>query len=360
MATYKTIKYIVPTEVVEHTDSINALADVDTSTATPTEGQTIKWNGTNWVPGDIEEAAASSTQKAIFGFGKHSTGVGTSTNSNRTNLVSSSGVVASDNSGVGTARGQLAAAGYGGDKALFGFGGSSASISNLISNTGVVSSDTTHASGVRYKYALAGAGFGGDKAIFGFGFDGDGYDGVLEGSNLVSNTGVVAVDTAHVSGATARKELAAAGYGGDKAIFGFGNTNISNLVSNTGVVSTDQTGVGTSRRVLAAAGYGGDKAIFGFGFNSSNYTNVSNLVSNTGVVSTDQTGVGKARASLSAAGYGGDKALFGFGSGSDYLTSTTNTINLVSNTGVVASDTIATATGSARSRGAAAGYSTTA
>ena len=57
MATYKTIKYIVPTEVVEHTDSINALADVDTSTATPTEGQTIKWNGTNWVPGDIEEAA---------------------------------------------------------------------------------------------------------------------------------------------------------------------------------------------------------------------------------------------------------------------------------------------------------------
>ena len=69
MATYKTIKYIVPVEVVEHTDSINALADVDTSTAAPTEGQTIKWNGTNWVPGDIEEAAASSTQKAIFGFG---------------------------------------------------------------------------------------------------------------------------------------------------------------------------------------------------------------------------------------------------------------------------------------------------
>ena len=56
MATYKTIKYIVPVEVVEHTDSINALADVDTSTAAPTEGQTIKWNGTNWVPGDIEEA----------------------------------------------------------------------------------------------------------------------------------------------------------------------------------------------------------------------------------------------------------------------------------------------------------------
>ena len=68
MATYKTIKYIVPTEVVEHTDSINALADVDTSTATPTEGQTIKWDGTNWVPGNIE-AFVSGVQKAIFGFG---------------------------------------------------------------------------------------------------------------------------------------------------------------------------------------------------------------------------------------------------------------------------------------------------
>ena len=87
MATYKSIKYIVPTEVVEHTDSINALADVDTTTVAPTEGQTIKWNGTNWVPSDIEEA--SGTQKALFGFGATSSG-----DTNITNLVSSSGVVA--------------------------------------------------------------------------------------------------------------------------------------------------------------------------------------------------------------------------------------------------------------------------
>ena len=40
---------------------------------------------------------------------------------------------------------------------------------------------------------------------------------------------------------------------------------MTNLVSNTGVVATDTTGVGTARGFLGALGYGGDKAIFGFG-----------------------------------------------------------------------------------------------
>ena len=50
-----------------------------------------------------------------------------------------------------------------------------------------------------------------------------------------------------------------------RAIFGYGssNTNISNQVSSTGLLSTDTTGVGTGRDYLAAAGYGGDRAIFG-------------------------------------------------------------------------------------------------
>ena len=71
MATYKSIKYIIPTEAVEHTDSINALADVDTTTVAPSVGQTLKWSAANsrWQPADIEEAASSGTQKAIFGFG---------------------------------------------------------------------------------------------------------------------------------------------------------------------------------------------------------------------------------------------------------------------------------------------------
>jgi hypothetical protein len=78
---------------------------------------------------------------------------------------------------------------------------------------------------------------------------------------------------------------------------------MTNLVSNTGVVSTDTTGVGTARYVLAAAGYGTDKAIFGYGYNGAVSVSMTNLVSNTGVVSTDTTGVGQARFNLAAAGF---------------------------------------------------------
>ena len=64
---------------------------------------------------------------------------------NISNLVSSSGVVASDTTGVGTARRGLAAARYGTDKGIFAYGltGSRVSLSNLVSNTGVVASDVT-------------------------------------------------------------------------------------------------------------------------------------------------------------------------------------------------------------------------
>jgi hypothetical protein len=110
------------------------------------------------------------------------------------------------------------------------------------------------------------------------------------------------------------------GYGGvsssptyttQKALFGFGVTSSSgisgsvsttNLVSNTGVVSNDVTGVGTPKAGSAAASYGNDKAIFGYG-TTSGAVSVTNLVSNTGVVATDTTGVGTARRLLVAAGY---------------------------------------------------------
>jgi hypothetical protein len=78
---------------------------------------------------------------------------------------------------------------------------------------------------------------------------------------------------------------------------------MTNLVSNTGVVATDTTGVGTARSSLAAAGYGTDKAIFGYGGGALTYS-LTNLVSNTGVVATDTTGVGTARTDLAAASYG--------------------------------------------------------
>jgi collagen type VII alpha len=294
------------------------------------------------------------TQRAIFGYGTTASYV------SMTNLVSSTGVVASDTTGVGSARSRLGAAGYGTDKAIFGYGVGGmgeTTITNLVSNTGVVASDVA---GVGQKrYALAAAGYGGDKAIFGFGY----YGGVnWSVTNLVSNIGVVATDTAGVG--TARESLAAASYGTDKAIFGYGRTGSfgdsrrTNLVSNTGVVATDNTGVGTARAYLAAAGYGTDKAIFGYGYDGSvNFTHLSltNLVSNTGVVASDTTGVGTARAYLAAAVYGIDKAIFGYGSGSAGNLSLTN---LVSNTGVVATDT--TGVGTARLQLAAAGYSTSA
>jgi hypothetical protein len=78
---------------------------------------------------------------------------------------------------------------------------------------------------------------------------------------------------------------------------------MTNLVSNLGVVAADTTGVGTERRALAAAGYGGDKAIFGYGITGVSVS-MTNLVSNLGVVAADTTGVGTARYFLAAAGYG--------------------------------------------------------
>ena len=151
---------------------------------------------------------------------------------------------------------------------------------------------------------------------------------------------------------TPRNYVAAASYGGDKALFGYGATgsadttrsSLTNKVSNSGVVASDTTGVGTARLLLAAAKYGGDKAVFGYGGyydGSMNLLSITNLVSNTGVVSSDTSGVGTARRSLAATNYGGDKAIFGFGTGNTAIT------NLVGNNGVVASDTSGVGTGRA-------------
>ena len=140
------------------------------------------------------------------------------------------------------------------------------------------------------------------RAIFSYGTNG----GPVSTTNLVSNTGVVGNDVTGVG--TARYGLAAAGYGKDKAIFGYGfydvfNVSMTNLVSNTGVVGTDVTGVGTARRYIAAAGYGTDKAIFGYGYDGA-FLSMTNLVSNTGVVGNNVTGVGTARYGAGAASYG--------------------------------------------------------
>ena len=60
--------------------------------------------------------------------------------------------------------------------------------------------------------------------------------------------------------------------------------------------------MGTARYSLAAAGYGAGNAILGYG-DVAGTVSMTNLVSNTGVVATDTTGVGTARYGLAAAGY---------------------------------------------------------
>jgi hypothetical protein len=170
----------------------------------------------------------------------------------------------------------------------------------------------------------------------------------------------ITISGATISGGVSFVDSGGGGGSGNKAIFGYGLdagstvVSITNLVSNTGVVASNTTGVGTIRQFPAAAGYGTDKAIFGYGqLGGPTYANVSmtNLVSNTGLVATDTTGVGTVRSSLAAAGYGSDgRAIFGYGIGSTNLSIT----NLVSNTGVVANDT--TGVGTARSELAAASY----
>jgi hypothetical protein len=296
---------------------------------------------------DVGDFAISN--KAIFGYG-YDFGPLTITNK-----VSNTGVVADDvDYPSTTGREQLAGAGYGGDKGIFGYGDNFGVTTyvNKVSNTGIVEADQNYTA-TQPRYGLAAAGYGGDKAIFGYGYApfGGGYFTI---TNKVSNTGVVDSNVTNAS-TTARGGLAAAGYGGDKAIFGYGTTDdgatvlsMTNLVTNTGVVGNDVTGVGTARYLLAAAGYGGDKAIFGYGSTSefAGYLSITNLVSNTGTVQTDTTGVGTARNKLAAATYGDDKAIFGYGFvAADGGTAVTIT-NLVSNTGVVAGDT--TGVGTAR------------
>ena len=256
-------------------------------------------------------AASAGNDEGIFGFGWAS---GWAV-SDITNLVSNAGVIASDVSGVGTARSYLAACEYGEDKGIFGYGRISpppyaVSMTNLVSNTGVVASDVSGVGSARKE--VAACGYGEDKGIFGFGrISPPPY--AVSMTNLVSNTGVVASDTAGVG--QSRKECGACWYGEDvkdKGIFAFGTlgdvpthtrVTTTNLVSNAGVIASDGAGAGTARGSVAACEYGQDKAIFGFGWVGS-FTNVTNLVSNAGVVASDQAATtGTTRSGLAACSF---------------------------------------------------------
>ena len=305
-----------------------------------------------WIPQDDDEVAdapvAPPTQRAIFGYGTGRTNI--------TNLVASNGVVGTNVTGVGTERQSLAAASYGGDKAIFGYGAaqsSNVSVTNLVNNNGVVASDTTGVGSARST--LQAVSYGLDKAMFSYGAIpgvGADYDGK---TNLVTNQGVVGSDISQVG--TERGYLASTGYGSTgQAIFAFGNLNsggrtaISNLVNNQGVIQADTSAVGTARAYVSGATYGGDKAIFCFGQNASEANmNTRSLVNNLGVIAADATGAGTARYEGEASNYGGDKAIYAYGAGF------TNISNLINNQGVVGSDV--TGVGTARAYLAAASYS---
>ena len=224
-------------------------------------------------------------------------------------------------------------------RGIFAFGGNSSGTAtgNLVNSSGAIASDTTIAGTA--KNNIGGSTYGGDKAIFAFGENQSGAVKVNVRS-LVNNSGVVA---AEASGAgTARMLVAASTFGtSGQAIFGYGATaannalSMTNLVSNSGVVASDVTGVGTGRRMLAAARYGVGLALFAYGIPGSGTTSISNKVNTSGVVASDTTGVGTARSSLAATAFGGDKAIFGYG---ESASSTLATTNKVSNTGVVAAD----------------------
>ena len=288
------------------------------------------------------------TQKAIFGFGAGASYSAIS------NLVSSSGVVATDTAGVGTARNYLACVSYGGDKAIFAFGYSASSpaqagMSNLVSNSGVVSSDVTAVGSARN--GPAGCSFGSDgQAVIAYGNLG-GAPGVTSISNLISSVGVVSSDVTGVG--TVRVSTACAPYGVGLGIFCYGNNASvqSNKVSNLGVVAADVSAAGTRRWELGGCGYGTDKGIFWGGYPPSGFQG-TNLVTNLGVIGSDVTAVGTGRQYCSMSSYGGDKAIGAFGA---YSGGTTNISNLISSSGVMAADT--TGVGTARQSSAAAGYS---
>ena len=321
-----------------------------------TDGQSVNLvysdSTKGWIPleDDVvaDEPAAPTLQRGIFPFGQISgsyTGV--------SNLVNTSGVIASDVSAVGTANGYHAVSGYGGDKAAaaFGYNGSSSTNQkNLISNSGVVGSDVTGVGTARGS--LGEVSYGGevpDKGLFAYGST----DAKVSLKNLLSNSGVIAADVTGVG--TDRDYAQGSGYGTGLGIFyggrgGSGNLNLKNLVNISGVIAADATGAGTARYGFAGMRYGSSgQAMFAFGRVDA-AVSVSNLISNTGAVASDVSGVGTARRNLAGCQYGGDKGVIAYG----YSSGFESVKNLVGNNGVVAADV--TGVGTARQGAAAQAY----
>jgi hypothetical protein len=205
------------------------------------------------------------------------------------------------------------------------------------------------------RYGAPGASYGGDKAIFGFGYAFSGP--YTQKFNTVSNTGVVNGDVDYAPNAGGRYNAAAAEYGGDKAIFAYGQTTsalaYSNLITNTGSVGSFRSAVGSARYSLGAAGFGSGQAIFGFGYTGTAYTAATNLVSSDGTITGNQAALTGTPRTAAAASYGGDKAMFTFGyTGSVRVA----TVNKVTNTGVVVANSTELSSATLRAGASGTGF----
>ena len=101
-------------KIILDSNGLNYQGEDDTNTVEySTDGQSLHivyMDATNgWIPisdDDVSDAPAKGNQEGIFGFGT------TGSNTAVTNLVSNAGVVATDTTGVGTARRYLAACSF--------------------------------------------------------------------------------------------------------------------------------------------------------------------------------------------------------------------------------------------------------
>jgi hypothetical protein len=318
-------------------------------------------SGAITMPGDFwGKASFSWPQQGVFAYGRNSAS-GTVLFTNISNLVSDTGVIGSNRTGVGSNKDISGAAEYGDGQGIMFAGyqvtptGSITYVTinnvNRVTNTGVIGSDES--TGAAPPGEGAACRYGGDKAIWAYGAatnQSDPAGGAVNTRVLVTNTGTIGSRGTGVG--QARWGLGGVEYGGDAGtgLFAYGgffrsgtHYNTSNLVSNTGVVAANVSSAGTARYGVAACRYGVDKAILGFGVtNDSTNRNITNLVSSTGVIASNTTGVGTARRNLSAAEFGNDRAIFAFGRTGDGVYVNAN--NSVSNTGIVSSDGAAVGT----------------
>lgn len=326
------------------------------------------------------------TQRGILAFGAINNTISSGSTTYR--LLSSAGVISLEATTTASGRYALGGCGYGLDKGIFGYGNNVlnvVSITNLVSNTGAIATDTTGVGTARHQ--VTGIGYGKDKGLFGFGrttvipYT---YYNLL---NLIDNTGVVATDTTQVSTA-GRYAGSACKIGVDQGIYthGIGGSGVyfmyKSILGNNGSFISDALITGVGRTSAQTTEYGTDKGLIFSGYSTSmapttpaagssgpmDSTSVM-TITNTGVLSSDTaiTGGPAGRNWGSGCSYGGDKGSFSFGNRTSwsysgtaysYPTSSTTVTNLVSNTGVIASDI--TQVGATVFGGSACGYSSVA